>query len=165
MAHSLLLAEYRLGTNQSSSSCSFPPRNFTNFMDKGVSTDKGASSTPDLIKEPCFHVTANILFDFSAFLFMISEVLHFTKSDAPFFLGHAQFHCFPVQSLYPLVARLGEPANQAGSVFQGTVEWIIYVHYKNNRVSKYPSCGALLAHCNIFIMNSQLKKSYFPKPC
>lgn len=58
-----------------------------------------------------------------------------------------------------MVAKLGEPANQAGRVFQSTVEWIIYVHYKNNWVSKYPSCGALLAQCNIFIMSNQLKNS------
>lgn len=89
----------------------------------------------------------------------MSGVLHFRKSDAPFILRHIRFHCFPVQSLYPVVAKLGEPANQAGRVFQSTVEWIIYVHYKNNWVSKYPSCGALLAQCNIFIMNNQLKNS------
>lgn len=101
-----------------------------------------------------------MLLDFSLFFSLqISGVSHFRKSDAPFILRHIQFHCFPVQSLYPVVAKLGEPANQAGRVFQSTVEWIIYVHYKNNWVSKYPSCGALLAQCNIFIMSNQLKNS------
>lgn len=126
-------------------------------MDKGISTEKGVSSTPGLIREPWFHVIPDILLDFSACLSAVSEVLHFRKTDARFILGHAQFHSFLLHSLSSLVAKLGEPANWAGSVFQGTVERIIYVHYKNNWFSKYPSCGALLAHCSNFIMNNELK--------